>query len=150
MSVKINRKKFLIDTAVSAAGLVLGSKLAGCSGEKKSPAQAYSIMSEVKKYRKFDAHADVGSDPGDIDKLLDYADRLGIDKMCISNPITNYSGTEPEGMDVVRRHNDIVIDSLKRYPKRFIGYLTLNPRYQKESLEEINRCVDQGLAGYKG
>jgi predicted TIM-barrel fold metal-dependent hydrolase len=146
----VNRKKFLIDTAASAAGIMLGSNLIGCSNEKKRGYSSYSVMPEVLKYRKFDAHAHIGFTPGDLDQLLDFADRLGIEKMCISRPLTNFSGTEPEGPEQVRKYNDIIINAVKRYPNRFIGYLTLNPRYQKESLEEISRCVDQGLSGYKG
>ena len=39
---------------------------------------------------------------------------------------------------------------MKQFPDRFIGFFTLNPRYPKESMEEIKRCVDLGMAGYKG
>ena len=49
-----------------------------------------------------------------------------------------------------RANNDIVLAAVKQYPDRFIGFFTLNPSYQKESLEEIKRCVDLGMAGYKG
>ncbi len=146
----VNRKRFLIDTAVSAAGIMLVNNLMGCSNEKKPVYSSYPVMPEVLKYRKFDAHAHVGFEAGDLEKLLDFADRLGIEKMCISRPLTNFSGTDPEGPEQVRKYNDIIINAVKRHPDRFIGYLTLNPRYQKESLEEISRCVDQGLSGYKG
>ncbi len=146
----VNRKKFLVDTAASVAGIMVGSNFLGCSNEKKTVNSTYPVMSEVLKYRKFDAHSHVGFRPGHLEEILDFADRLGIEKMCISRPIMNYSGTEPEGPDEVRKYNDIVINAVKRYPDRFIGYLTLNPRYQKESMEEISRCVDQGLSGYKG
>jgi hypothetical protein len=38
---------------------------------------------------------------------------------------------------------------MKKYPDRFLGQLTLNPIFQKESLEEIKRCIDQGMVGLK-
>jgi predicted TIM-barrel fold metal-dependent hydrolase len=65
-------------------------------------------------------------------------------------PVTNYSGSDPEGPEQVRKNNDVVIKAMKQYPGRFIGFFTLNPRYPKESLEEIKRCLDQGMVGYKG
>jgi predicted TIM-barrel fold metal-dependent hydrolase len=70
--------------------------------------------------------------------------------MQISMPVTNYSSTDPEGPEQVRKNNDIVIKAMKQYPDRFIGFFTLNPRYPKESLEEMKRCLDQGMIGYKG
>jgi predicted TIM-barrel fold metal-dependent hydrolase len=104
-------------------------------------------MKDVMKYRKIDAHCH--PDP-DLEKQLEIADRLGIGKLQISMPVTNFSGTDPEGPEKVRENNDIVINAMKKYPDRFIGFFTLNPIYQKESIEEFKRCVDHGMAGYKG
>jgi predicted TIM-barrel fold metal-dependent hydrolase len=36
---------------------------------------------------------------------------------------------------------------MKEHPDRFIGTVILNPKYQKESLEEIDRCRDAGMIG---
>ena len=44
-----------------------------------------------------------------------------------------------------RKANDGILKTMKRYPDRFIGQMTLNPTYLKESLAEINRCIDQGM-----
>jgi predicted TIM-barrel fold metal-dependent hydrolase len=147
---KTSRRKFLTNTGLSAAGLMLGSTLSACSREQKSRPSFYDLMAEVNRYRKIDAHAHVGLHGDDADKQIDFADRLGIEKLSISHPITNYSGTEPEDPEEVRRSNDIILRAMKKYPDRFFGFLTLNPRYPKESLEEIDRCVDQGMIGYKG
>jgi predicted TIM-barrel fold metal-dependent hydrolase len=147
MSVRINRRKFLSSTSISAAGLVLGSNVAGCTSRKDQPVSSYDIMKEVMKYRKIDAHCHPESD---LVKQLEIADRMGIEKSQISMPVTNFTGNEPEGPDQVRKNNDIVIDAVKKYPERFIGFFTLNPLFRKESLEEIKRCTDMGLIGYKG
>ena len=140
----------MTNTGLSAAGMMLGSTLTTCSRERKSGPSFYDLMAEVNRYRKIDSHAHVGLDCDDAEKQIDFADRLGIEKLAISHPITNYSGTEPEDPEQVRKSNDIILRAMKKYPDRFIGYLTLNPRYPKESLEEIDRCVDQGMIGYKG
>jgi len=143
----INRRKFIENTSLTAAGMVLGSSMAGCARSKSEDIVSFDIMKEVLKYRKFDAHVHPADD---LDKQLEIADRLGIEKMQISNPVTNFSGTEPEGPDIVRQHNDVVIAAMRKYPDRFIGFFTLNPIYKKESQDEIKRCVDEGLIGYKG
>lgn len=151
MSKKINRRKFFTDTALSTAGIILGNNLAGCTSKRDADFSSYDIMKEVMKYRKIDAHAHIflSKDAGP-EVQIDFADRLGIEKLCISKPVTNWSGTEPEGHEQVREYNDLVIKAVKQFPDRLIGFFTLNPVYQKESLEEIKRCVDQGMAGYKG
>ena len=147
MSMPINRRRFLTNTSISAAGIVLGRNLAGCTSHNEPVISSYDIMKDVMKYRKIDAHCHPESD---LVKQLEIADRLGIERMQISMPVTNFSGTDPEGPEQVRKNNDIVINAVKQYPDRFIGFFTLNPLYPKESLEEIKRCVDQGMVGYKG
>ena len=151
MSKIINRRKFLNDTSLSAAGIMLGSNLAEWTSDKKPGISTFDLMKEVMKYRKIDAHAHIAlSGSYDADKQIDFADRLGIDKLQISRPLTNFSGTEPEGPEQIRECNDIILKAMKQYPDRFIGFFTLNPIFQKESFEEMKRCVDQGMAGYKG
>lgn len=147
MPKKINRRTFFSRTALSVTGVALTHSMAGCTVEREGGLSSYDIMEDVMRYRKFDAHCHPESDLG---KQIDLADRLGISKMQISRPVTNFSGTEPEGPEQVRRNNDVVLRAMKQYPDRFIGFFTLNPIYRKESMEELRRCVDQGMAGYKG
>jgi predicted TIM-barrel fold metal-dependent hydrolase len=149
MSEKINRRKFLSDASFSAAGLMISGAAGGCAGKKEPEMSSYDIMKDVMKYRKIDGHAHVMS-LGDIDRQISFADRLGIEKLQISRPVTNFSGNEPEGPEQVRECNDIVVAAMKKYPDRFIGFFSVNPNYPKEALEEIKRCVDLGMAGYKG
>jgi len=142
---KISRRKFLNNTSLSAAGFVLGGRIEESGSQKE--ASSFDLMKEVLKYRKIDAHCHPEKD---LEKQLDTADRLGIKWLQISNPVTNFSGKESEGPDQVRINNDAVYAAMKKYPGRFIGFFTLNPLYRKESLEEMKRCVDLGMAGYKG
>ena len=150
MKHKTSRRKFLTNTGLSAAGLILGSTLTRCSPEQKSKPSPYDLMQEVHRFRKLDAHAHVGFGKDDIDKQIEIADRLGIDKLVISRPVTNFSGKDPERQEDVIANNNLVLKAMKKYPDRYIGFLTLIPRYQKESLEELERCLDQGMVGYKG
>ncbi|MFC1558534.1 amidohydrolase family protein [candidate division KSB1 bacterium] len=145
MAKKINRRTFFTNAGISAAGIVFGSNLIGCSSESKSGHSSYDIMEEVKKYRKIDSHTHVHLWHGGPDVQVDFADRLGIEKLVISRPIPTDKTTPGE----FRESNDMVLNSMKQYPDRLIGQCTLDPTYQKESLEEIDRCVDQGMAGLK-
>jgi uncharacterized protein len=145
MSQKIDRRKFFAYTAISSAGLMLGGSLAGCSPKKVSGLSSYNIMPEVMKYRKITAHEHVNLYEGGPEVQIDFADRLGIEKLVISRPIVSGIGTPQE----FREYNDMVLKAMKQFPDRFLGQLTLNPIYGKESLEEIKRCVDLGMIAIK-
>ena len=108
-------------------------------------------MEEMRKYRKFDAHAHVGmnrSHPDDAARQIDENDRLGIEWASISYPVL--SREAPYRPEEARENNDVIYKAMKRFPNRFIGFFTLNPHFPKESLEEIKRCTDLGFRGYKG
>ncbi len=146
MSKQINRRKFFTNTAISAAGIMLGSNLTGCSTGSEAGISSFDLMAEVKKYRKIDSHIHANlfsaSNP---EILIEYADRLGVEKMIISRPITE-GPAKPE--DFIRFNNGI-LSAMKQFPDRFMGQLTINPHYPKESLEEIKRCIDLGMVGLK-
>ena len=149
MAKAINRRKFLTDTSLTAAGLLLGNTLIGCTSSGKSEISSYDLMKEVMKYRKIDAHDHYGLSgvgPGTLERQIDIAERMGIETLSISRPVTRGIGTPKEFIE----YNNIILSAVKQYPKRFIGFFSVNPVHQKESLEEIKRCVDQGMAGYKG
>lgn len=150
MSSFINRRKFLAGTAFSAAGLLLSDQVVAMpapdlQSEFDMPSAGYDLMKEVKKYRKLDSHVHAHLFDGGPDGNIAFADRLGIDKMYISRPV--YDG---EGMPKdFRSYNDLMYDCMKQYPDRLIGQLTVNVIHQKESLEEIKRCIDLGMVGLK-
>jgi len=145
MAYKIPRRKFFTDVGISTAGLLLGGSLAGCSTKEKSCMSSYNIMDEVMRYRKIDAHEHVNLHSGGPEVQIDYADRLGIEKLVVSRPVVAGIAAPEE----FRHCNDLVINAMKLYPDRFLGQLTLNPTYEKESLEEIKRCTNQGMVGIK-
>lgn len=145
MSQKIDRRTFFEKSAISSAGLFLGGMVAGCSGSKDKVISDYDVMAEVMKYRKIDAHEHVDLYSGGPEVQIDFADRLGIERLVVSKPVTTQTGTPDE----FREANDHILRAMKLYPDRIMGQVTLNPQYLKESLEEIKRCVDQGMVGIK-
>jgi uncharacterized protein len=79
-------------------------------------------------------------------KLIDAADRLGIDQLCCS-VLTPRRPATAEGF---RECNRWVAEAMKRFGNRVLGYCYVNPGYQKEALAEIRACVEQhGFIGIK-
>lgn len=111
----------------------LPSSAEGLPGTEDVP---YDIAEEVQKYRKIDAYCT--SDPN-----MELADKLGIDRMFVGKPMRWLDWTPEE----FRSANDDMIELMQKHPGRVIGQISVNPHFQKESLEEIDRCVDQGMVG---
>ena len=80
----------------------------------------------------------------DNDRIIEAADRLGIDQLCCSIPVTRGMPTMAE----VRASNDGVLEAMRRYPDRILGYCFVVPGY-RESPAEIDRCLEQGMIGIK-
>jgi predicted TIM-barrel fold metal-dependent hydrolase len=82
-----------------------------------------------------------GERPGEY--LLPFADRMGIDKLCLSRIDGNQQPT-PEQIEAA---NDLTWDAVRAFPDRFIGFCYLNPCYLYHSLEEVERCLSRGPFG---
>jgi predicted TIM-barrel fold metal-dependent hydrolase len=50
-------------------------------------------------------------------------------------------------MDLCRRDNDYVMEAVRRYPDRLIGFGIVNPADGTEAVREIERCAAGGLRG---
>lgn len=147
----MRRRKFVLKSFSGAVGLTLGNDLLSSgfcaedldNNELLSSEIKMNYMEEVRRYRKIDAHAHVYFTTT-IEEMVDYCERLRIDRLMVSNFLRpNTKGTPEE----FRRNNDSVIDLMKKYPDLLIGTVVLNPYYQKESLEEIDRCREAGMIG---
>ncbi len=78
------------------------------------------------------------------DRIIEAADALGIDKLAVSIPIMRGMPTYAR----VRECNDAVIEAMRRYHGRILGYCYVVPG-QRQSLDEIDRCLDAGMIGIK-
>jgi len=81
--------------------------------------------------------------------LVDVADRMGVERMCIhmAFPFPALATATP---DQFRQDNAEIRAILKDWGSRAFGFAYLNPRYLKESLEELERCVADGpMVGIK-
>lgn len=48
---------------------------------------------------------------------------------------------------LMRFHNDYMAEALRKYPNRLRGFISVNPCFGREALEEIERCVKLGFHG---
>lgn len=77
--------------------------------------------------------------------LLDGAASLGIQRLCVSRPLT----TDCPSPEDVRGANDTVLEAMAMSP-RFLGFCFVNPGHAREAVAEMRRCiVEGGMRGVK-
>ena len=86
MSMKIDRRRFIANTSLSATGILLAGKISGCASSQETQIVSYDIMKDVMKYRKIDAHQHPSDD---LEKQIEIADRLGIEKIITCSKFPN-------------------------------------------------------------
>ncbi len=100
----------------------------------------------------WDAHCHLAGVPGTspqerLAQLLVYADRLGIERICLSMGMDWSHDPPPEDL---RQQNDAVLQAVRSRPDRAFGFVYLNPNHQDASLAELDRCVTNGpMVGVK-
>lgn len=79
-------------------------------------------------------------------RLIAAADSLGIDQLCCSI----LTPRRPATADEFRECNQWMVEGMRRFPGRVLGYCYVNPGHPREALAEIRRCVeDRGFIGIK-
>jgi hypothetical protein len=100
----------------------------------------------------WDLHCHLSGVPGStpearLGQLLEYADRLGIARLCVSMGMEWAYDPSPEKL---RQENDEVLRAVRAYPDRAFGFVYLNPNHPQASLDELNRGVRDGpMVGVK-
>lgn len=100
------------------------------------------------------ASIDIHAHPGfahEIEKLRDEypaalraADRWGVRCICL-NAIGDWSPSPAPS--AVEMGNNAVLELMRLYPERVIGFCYVNPRHGRHALREIERCVVRGGMG---
>ncbi len=102
--------------------------------------------------RKLDCHMHVHGGRrnwgwSDDAAIVDAADRLGIELLVCSIPVTDGRRADPEE---VRSCNEGVLQAMGRFPGCIQGYCFVNPGDRQAALDEIQRCVvDHRMVGVK-
>jgi predicted TIM-barrel fold metal-dependent hydrolase len=133
---KTGRRHFLNTAGFAAAGAAFTTNKPSAQS-RATERGGYDFLREVMKYPKIDAH---GHLMGGAARLLEAADRLGIERLAISIP----RGEMPADF---RASNDLVLKAMKEHPRRLLGQCFVNPAHPKEALEEVKRCLDAGMIG---
>ena len=100
----------------------------------------------------WDLHCHLSGVPGNtpearLGKMLEYADRMGITRLCVFMGMEWSYDPAPEKL---RQDNDDVLRALRHFPDRAFGFVYLNPKHTQASLDELNRCVRDGpMVGVK-
>jgi predicted TIM-barrel fold metal-dependent hydrolase len=111
-----------------------------------------SENSVAPKFEIWDLHAHISGVPGDtpearLGKLLEYADRMEISRLCVYMGMRFQYDPTPEEM---RQANDEVLRAVRHFPDRALGFVYLSPKHTAASLEELKRCVRDGpMVGVK-
>lgn len=100
----------------------------------------------------WDLHCHLSGVPGNtpearLGRLLEYADRLGIARLCVFMGMEWSYDPSPEKL---RQENDEVLRAVRAFPDRAFGFVYLSPKHPQTSLDELNRCVRDGpMVGVK-
>ena len=100
----------------------------------------------------WDLHCHLSGVPGNtpearLGRTLEYADRMGITRLCVFMGMEWSYDPSPEKM---RQENDEVLRAVRQFPNRAFGFVYLNPKHTQASLDELNRCVRDGpMVGVK-
>lgn len=74
-----------------------------------------------------------------VEKMLESMDESGVDKSVIF-------GFPWGKSEMSKTQNDYILDSVQRFPNRFIGFCCLDP-FNADAADEVLRCLDAGLSG---
>lgn len=131
---KLHRRELLRRAAAAAAVAAIGPAPAARSAPA-APEDAWI----------WDCHGHLAGVNGTaqerVDRILHFADRMQIRRLVISMGLSWSYDPSP---DHFRRENDDVLRAFDRAPARLLPFVYLSPKYEKESLREIDRCVRDG------
>jgi hypothetical protein len=80
-------------------------------------------------------------------RLIEYADRMKIERLVVFMGQQFLNDPTPEQF---RQQNDQVLQALSHWHHRAFGFVYLNPKYEQESLAELDRCFKESpIVGVK-
>jgi len=138
----ITRRTALVRTLQAAAGLAAAQHL---------PQTRTAASGEERGAEIWDAHVHLSGVAGSVeqrvDRLLEYASRMGIARLVVFMGTSFVSDPSPEEL---RKQNDEVLRAIAHAPERVLGMVYVNPKHTQASLDELDRCVRNGpMVGVK-
>ncbi len=149
----VTRRSFL--EAHAAVGAALAAHCVGASAPAIAAARTKAVPGAAETERPrgpvIDCHAHLthhgAADYLERDRrLIEAADKLGIDRLCCSLLAPKRSATAK----TFRECNVWMAEGMKRFRGRVLAYCYVNPGAGREATDEIRRCVeDRGFMGIK-
>lgn len=138
-------RRTLLFRAGSAAAIAAGWTNGWLPGAEAGREEPLELMPA------WDVHVHLAGPPGTVaqrvEALVRHADRVGVERLVVHMGLTLAAHPTPEE---VRRQNDEVLQAMAAAPKRVLGFVYLNPHFERESLAELDRCVRDGpMVGVK-
>ena len=85
-------------------------------------------------------YADARARLAAAEDLIDSMDEHGVDLSVVM-------GAGWSDIGLARESNDYIIDSVRRFPGRLVGFASIDPAWGEQAVEELERCVAAGLVG---
>ena len=127
---KITRCVMLARTVHATATLAVASNLQPLPAEQPSSQTTPALV--------WDAHGHLKGASGTprerITKLLEYADRVGVDKVIVFTGFPRLHDPPPEQ---IRRDNDEVLQAVRHSQGRAFAFVYLKPKHTQQSLKEL-------------
>jgi predicted TIM-barrel fold metal-dependent hydrolase len=144
----VSRRTILKGSAAAVLGAAALPRVRYAAGAESTPAP---LRWPPGKGKVIDCHAHLthrsrATWEADDRKLIEAADKLGIDQLCCSTLTPHW----PASLDGFRECNRWTAEGMRRFPGRVLGYCYVNPGYSREAPEEVRRYVgDHGFVGVK-
>ena len=104
-------------------------------------------MTERRNPIVIDAHTHLRSERSGVKAYV----KTMIDKMDESGVDTIISmGSGGQYLKELQKSNDFNLQAAKDYPGRIVPFIYFDPRYEKDGLDEIDRCMAADSSMYKG
>jgi predicted TIM-barrel fold metal-dependent hydrolase len=147
---QVSRRAFLKGSAAAVVAIGAAALPSARDAASDQPVPGTS-SGPLRKGKVIDCHAHLNHRSratwqADDRKLIEAADKLGIDQLCCST-LTPH---RPATADGFRECNEWTAEGMRRFPGRVLGYCYVNPGYGREALEEVRRCIeDREFIGIK-
>jgi predicted TIM-barrel fold metal-dependent hydrolase len=80
-------------------------------------------------------------------QMILYADRMGVDRLCV---FMGYPFDYDPSPETLRKQNDQVLQALSHWHHRAFGFVYVSPNHVEFSLREMDRCIRDGpMVGIK-
>ncbi len=152
---RFNRRQSLQIGAIGALSLGMPpvGRIRAETGDQNQVADGeVSRQTAANGVRIWDCHGHLGNIRGEkpadrMARLIEYANRMQVERLIV---FMGWPHTYDPSPEEITRQNDQVLEAIRDWPDRALGYAYVNPNHVDHSLEEMKRCIVRGpMVGIK-